>query len=254
MNYKGFIFRLKRYTTKKLEPFNLYKKLAQRYINKLNKKEYHDMLNSPYFGILTEKAVEYRFVFEQMLELQPKKVLDIGTGTVALPHILADCMCEVIATDNIRDYWRDGLFNRHWLVQDSDITKEVISDDFDVVTCISTLEHIEKFDEAVKNIFNSLKSGGYLILTFPYNEEKYVDNVYILPDSIVGKAKKYKTHSYSRKELDKWCENNNAKIIKQEYWQLFTGKVWTTGERLKFPKQVTKDEPHQHSNILIKKL
>ncbi|MBU4348433.1 class I SAM-dependent methyltransferase [Patescibacteria group bacterium] len=38
---------------------------------------------------------------------------------------------------------------------------------FDVVTFFELIEHIDKTDELLKNCFNNLKQGGYLIFSFP---------------------------------------------------------------------------------------
>ena len=237
------------FTKKRLGIFNFYKILGKKYINAINRQEY---VNPP-FKEFNERPVEYRFVFEQISKLYPKKILDVGTGVTALPHLMANCGCNVTAIDNIKDYWRKEMFNRHFYVINDDITDIKIEDTFDLITCISTLEHIEKYEQAIDNMFNLLKTGGHIILTFPYSENKFIDNVYVLPGSCVGKELSFKTHSFSRNELDNWTRKNNGTIVKQEYWQFFSGNFWTVGEEMPIPKQVTKTEKHQISCILIKK-
>ena len=192
-NFKTILSKARRLVLEALDYLNLYKIIAKSYINRINKQEF---LHPP-FNAFNERPVEYRFVFEQISEFYPKKILDIGTGVTALPHLMANCGCIVSAIDNIKDYWSHGLFNRHYYIINDDIVNPKLKDNFDLITCISTLEHIENFDQAVKSMFGLLKKGGYLVLTFPYTENKFVDNVYVLPGSSARQTC-FKTHSYSR--------------------------------------------------------
>lgn len=214
----------------------------------INKREYK---NNPY--TFNERPVEYGFVFRQISRLYPAKVLDVGTGTTALPHMMRNCGLKVTAIDNIKDYWPVGMFNRHYYVIDDDITATNISDTFDLITCISVLEHIENYKDAVKNMFSLLKSGGHLILTFPYTEHEYVENVYELPGSNVKGFSPYQTHSFSRADLDNWFEKNGGNILEQEYWRFWDEKYWTVGNKLIPPKQVEVGERHQMTCLLVQK-
>lgn len=248
-NMKNSI-KLSRYIKGKLTALNPFIFFARLYIRHLNKREF---LNPP-FNIFNERPVEYKFVFDQIAKFYPKKVLDVGTGLTALPHLMANCGCSVVAIDNIKDYWPMGVFNRHYYIINEDIVYPKLKDRFDLITCISTLEHIENFNKAVGSMFSLLNSGGFLILTLPYNENNFVDNVYALSNSnVMGKLPPFKTHVFSRKEIEGWLKEG-ATIVTQEYWQFYTGDFWTTGERLLLPKSVTKNDKHQISCILFKKL
>lgn len=206
------------------------------------------------FRRFNERPIEYAFVFKAISDFYPQRVLDVGSGTTSLPHLIRNCGCLVTATDNISDYWSYGMFNRHYHVINDDITATSLTGSFDLITCISVLEHIQKSDDAVCNMFTLLKEGGYLILTFPYNEYSYVQNVYDLPMASYGKNAPYITQSYSRGDLQRWLEENRAIIVAQEYWQFWTGKHWTEGEQVIPPKCTTEKENHQLSCILLKKL
>lgn len=224
--------------------------LAQFYINGLNRREFRH----PLFPFFNERPVEYRFVFAQIARYYPKKVLDVGTGLTALPHLIANCGCQVTAIDNIKDYWRHGLFNRHYhVINDNIVQTRLAAQEFDLITCVSTLEHIGDYDQAVASMFKLLKPGGHLLLTFPYHETSFVENVYALPDSQVKKLPSYPTHAFSRQEIDRWC-HGQGKVLEQEYWQFFTGEYWTVGEKLLHPKQTTSTTPHQISCLLLEKI
>ena len=199
------------------------------------------------------RPVEFSFVFRMLGELYPRTILDVGTGTTALPHLMRNCGFLVTATDNVRDYWPSGMVNRHYHVIDDDITATRLAASFDLITCISVLEHIEKSDAAVRSMFSLLKPDGHLILTCPYTERSYVRNVYEVAGSSYGQDAPYIAQSYSRRELQRWLEDNNGTIVDQEYWQFWEGDHWTVGRQVIPPRNVTSDDKHQLTCILIRK-
>ena len=225
------------------------KKLLNLYPKRVCRREFE----SQAFKRFNERPIEFSFVFRKFGEIYPQRVLDVGTGTTALPHLMRNCGCMVTATDNVRDYWASDMLNRHYHVIDDDITETRLSDTFDLITCISVLEHINKPDIAIRNMFSLLKPQGHLILTFPYNERSYVRNVYELPSSNYGKGTPYITQSYSRSELNRWIAENPATIINQEYWQFWKGDHWTEGEQVIPPICVGSADKHQLTCILMKK-
>ena len=205
---------------------------------------------------MNERPLEYSFVFRNIGRLCPTRVLDVGTGTTALPHLIRNCGPLVTAIDNIRDYWTSGMSNRHYHVLDRDITASTLDlkEKFDLITCISVLEHIENHDVAVKNMFSLLNEGGHIIITCPYTENQYVEDVYKLPESdAYGKDIFFVCQSYSRKQLNNWLDSNGGEIVEQEFWKVWGGDYWTTGGK-NFPAvKVDSKEKHQLSCILIKK-
>lgn len=228
---------------------SLLKKVLFLYTNYQCKKEY----TKQSFKRFNERPVEYAFVFNCLKNIYPKEIADIGTGTTAIPHVIRNCGFLVTATDNIKDYWESGLVNRHYYVINDDITKTKISKKFDLITCISVLEHIANFNEAVKNMCSLLKPNGYLILTFPFNKNgKYIPNVYDLEGSSYGKGAKYITQSFSNNELNNWIKDNNLIIIEQEYWKFWTGNYWTIGNQIIPPLKVNYKENHQLTCILFR--
>jgi len=205
------------------------------------------------FLLFNERPVELGFVFRHLAKICPRKILDVGTGTTALPHLMRNCGPLVTAIDNIRDYWVSGMYNRHYYVIDDDITNSQINDTFDLITCISVLEHISDHYAAIRNMFRLLKPSGFLILTFPYTEDRYIENVYKLPGSTYGQDLPFITQSFSRDELSKWIEDNDGVIVDQEYWQFWDGNAWTVGNQIIPPRKVDVEDSHQISCILIQK-
>jgi SAM-dependent methyltransferase len=205
------------------------------------------------FTLFNERPVEFAFVFRHVAKLYPRKVLDVGTGRSALPQLLRNCGCLVTAIDNVKGYWPTGMANLHYHVINDDITDCRLDDTFDLVTCISVLEHIQNSPAAVRNMFRLLNPGGHLILTFPYTECAYHRNVYTLPDSTYSRNAPYICQSYSRRAITAWLRENGGAIVEQEYWRFWDGEYWTAGNRLIPPRRVESDERHQLSCMLIRK-
>jgi 2-polyprenyl-3-methyl-5-hydroxy-6-metoxy-1,4-benzoquinol methylase len=108
-----------------------------------------------------ERPIEFGFALRCMAEQHPTTVLDVGTGTTAWPHILRNCGYVVTALDNVKDYWPVGMQNRHWPVENVDITNlnGFKGRHFDSVTCISVLEHITDHRAAMANMLSMLAPG-----------------------------------------------------------------------------------------------
>jgi SAM-dependent methyltransferase len=203
---------------------------------------------------VNERPVEYRFALEHLSDSSVVKVLDVGTGTTAWPHLLRTCGYVVTSIDNVRDYWKgDDFSNRHYHVIDEDILAPTLTERFDFITCISVLEHIPQHDRALESMFALLNDGGLIGLTFPYDEQNYIDNVYKLPGSGYGFDMPYVCQVYSRTQINGWLSRNHCTIVHQEYWRMFTGKYWTFGDRLRPPVQVDRDDRHQLTCVLLRK-
>jgi SAM-dependent methyltransferase len=157
----------------------------------------------------------------------------------------------VTASDNFGNFWTRPLINRHYHVIDDDILRTRLTGPYDLITCVSVLEHIPEADRAVKNMFRLLAPMGYLILTFPYSEHQYVPNVYELPGATYGKDFPYIAQAFSRADLDRWGRDNGAWVLEQEYWQFWEGEFWTVGRQITPPIPTSPDRPHQHTCILF---
>ncbi len=207
----------------------------------------------PSFTRFNERPVELSFLFKNLSVFYPKKILDIGSGTSSLPHLIRMCGMEVKATDYKSSYWSNSLINRHYIVQKDDITNTDIKGSFDFIVCISALEHIPNHNDAVKNMFGLLSGQGHILLTFPYTEKSYKHNVYELPGSTYGQKSPYITQSFSRAEINGWLKANNGRIVSQEYWQFWDGDYWTVGNQVIPPRLVGSEEKHQITCILLAK-
>ena len=191
---------------------------------------------------LNERAVEYSFVMKHLAKRQPRKILDVGSGQTSLPSLMRTCGYLVTAIDI-------NASNKHFHVLNKDIAQFKTDEKFDFITCISVLEHVEYPVHSVKNMLRLLRQGGHLVLTFPYTEDEYHPNVYLLKESnAYGKTISYRCRSFSRANL----RLLNLNIVDQEYWRFWSGQFWTTGHKVQ-PVQVDKTDRHQLTCILIYK-
>lgn len=228
---------------------NILNRVGMFYVDLTCAREYKKQV---YLGV-NERPIEFAFLFRQLVAAWPKNVLDVGTGMTALPHLMRNCGFHVTATDNIKDYWPTGMVNRHYHVINDDITRSSLNETYNVITCISVLEHIHDHRAALKSMYRLLAPGGRLILTCPYNEKQYVQNVYELPESSVQEKFAFVTQAFSRMEVNSWLEDEPYELLEQEYWQFFDGEYWTCGERLIPPRRVNVEERHQITCLLLGK-
>lgn len=209
---------------------------------------------------INERCVEYSYVFKQITEFAPKLVMDMGTGKTAMPSLIKACGIDVVAVDKDEEQIKDNPCTKGGYCS-FDIVKENILDMnlencFDMITCISVLEHNASHLEVVKKMGNMLKVGGVLILTFPFNENEYIPNAYQLPMAGYGRdaGPTNICQMYSKNEVGLWCEEGGMELIDQEYWKAFTGQYWTYGQRMWPPKKVSREETHQLSCITLRKV
>jgi SAM-dependent methyltransferase len=200
---------------------------------------------------LNERTIEYSFALNCLANQYPTSVLDVGTGTAAWPQLLANCGYSVTALDEGDSFWGHRPSNRHHHIFHGDITNPAIEDKFDAITCLSVIEHIQEHEAAVRGMRSLLSSGGCAILSFPYSERHFVENVYSLPGVSYGIDAPYICRVYSRREIDQWLAAG-FEVERQEYYRIFTGDLWAFGERLRPPVKTTADEPHHLTCILLR--
>ena len=224
-------------------------RLGKAYVTAICKREYEDQK----FTRVNERPIEYRFVFHHLARLHPKTVLDVGTGTTALPHLIRHCGFLVTSIDNTHDYWSEGMFNRSFYVIKDDITATKLSSRFDFITCVSVLEHIHKADEAVASLFRLLRPGGHVVITCPYKEARHIENVYTMEGASYGQDLPYICRMYSRQDVNRWLDTHHGRLVDQEFWQVWTGDLWTFGELVTPPRPVSASVNHQLTCILLQK-
>ncbi len=191
-----------------------------------------------YGEIISERVVEYALAFFH-LGTDPAsktKILDIGCYFSNFPIQLASMGYRVFAID-LMDY---QLTHPNFKFVKGDITKYKFPPDyFDIVTCISTLEHIglgfyegdvkdERGDvKTIKAIKRVLKKGGRFIFTVPFGKKSVnsIQRVYNAEDlseilsgfriekELFYKEKERKWLSASKKDVSNVVSRNKTKAI-----------------------------------------
>jgi len=224
-------------------------KLGRKYCNIVTELEYQTQRTRR----RNERAIEIAYVFKNLTKYYPSTVLDVGTGPSSLPHIMSSARFEVDAIDEYGDYWKGGLFNRHFKVDKQDILNHTIKRHYDFITCVSTIEHILDHKTAIKNMVGLLNPDGVLIITCPYNEERYIENIYKEHGAGYGQNFPSICQVFSNDMVEGWANDNGCVVVDREYWQVFNGKYWTFGRQIYPPVQTSKDEPHQLICLTVKK-
>lgn len=118
----------------------------------------------------------YKFV-AKMLE-GFNSVLEVGPGDgFKSPIVKQFCKKLILADiekDNKKDFYKNRIQNTEFILHD--FTKKKLNQKFDGIYSLDVLEHIQKSKERifVKNIINSLKKNGVMIVGMPSLEsQKY---------------------------------------------------------------------------------
>lgn len=128
----------------------------------------------------TDRLLEYPFIHQNIpFNGKGSKILDIGSGNSTLPLELASKGYQVWAIDLKRGYLRSIRHSNFTFIQ-GDIRRPNFQDDFfDIVTAVSSIEHIgldgREVDfggdkVALQQIFRILKAGGKLLITVPFGK------------------------------------------------------------------------------------
>ena len=205
-------------------------------------------------GTINELSFMYAFLFKHFARICPSRVLDVGTGTSSLPHLMSHCGAGVIAIDKFRGYWGRRPLNRHFQVMADDICSSRIQGSFDLITCIDVIQHVPGHLAAMQTMARLLRPGGCLIVGFFYNENHYVPDVYRLEGSnAYGRGATYGCQIISRKEVEEWVQSAGLRIVDQELWSCFSGEYWSFGERLQPPRLGSSTAPHHVACLCLEK-
>jgi 2-polyprenyl-3-methyl-5-hydroxy-6-metoxy-1,4-benzoquinol methylase len=132
-------------------------------------------------GLEFYRCVEnYWFLREFGDELPEKRILDIGPWKSPLPAFMASCGADVEIIDvaegaAIQDSYArkvglSTLTSNTMPYFEGEISFDLPGDRFDIVTCVSTIEHFENDGDlgVISEIHRILAKGGKAFLTVPY--------------------------------------------------------------------------------------
>ena len=124
----------------------------------------------------TDRYIEYPFVLSNIPKPQ-QIILDVGCSGSMFPLMLDALGCITYGMD-IREY---PIKNKFKFIQDDICHTKFNDNTFDVVTAVSTIEHIglkgrygttDGSDyKAIKEIYRILKPNGIFLMTVPYGKE-----------------------------------------------------------------------------------
>jgi cyclopropane fatty-acyl-phospholipid synthase-like methyltransferase len=206
---------------------------------------------------MNERSIEYAFVFKYITAVSPKSVLDIGTGLTALPAMISACDIRVQAIDNNQKQINQNKFCKA-MIKKADILapniNKVIKDRFDMITCVSVLEHIGNYQLAVKNMVRLLNHKGIILFTFPFNYKEYHKSAYKIPGAGYGTGSKTLCQIFNEDVLIELERCYKIEVVMMEYWKVFSGLYWTFGKRIPYPVKVRWDQKHQMACVALRKI
>lgn len=160
--------------------------------------------------------------FQNLAIDNTKSILEIGVGTGRLAKQLLDIGCrEVVGIDispktikrakeNLKSYKNIEL------IEENAVTF-VQHNKFDIIYSVLTFQHIEDKELAVKNIFASMKIGGYFILSISNKTNYWLDygsrRVRLFPQSKEHYLKMLNDNGFVL-EFEQETESGFATIIK----------------------------------------
>lgn len=138
--------------------------------------------NLLFFPMDSTRYFEFHEVWKKIKNTSSKQYLDVSSPRL-VPLFLIKSKPEINATlvnpdpNDIRE--TEHLAKALKIDSHCRLYKGVLSDlkhssdSFDLITCISVLEHIPKDNEAVETMWSLLKPGGTLILTLPCMSQEF---------------------------------------------------------------------------------
>ena len=115
---------------------------------------------------------EYPWLLKNVPFNKKKTVLDAGGGTCYFPDIVDYYVKSVTILDRDKSFIKKGKGEVHDFIK-QDLSEELTTtEQFDIVLCVSVLEHIPDYLSAIQRLVPLVKSGGYLAMTL----DMFLDN------------------------------------------------------------------------------
>lgn len=171
-------------------------------------KEYHEKIGYMYDW---SRQWEYPWVLQNTLFKKKDIVLDVGGGTCHFPSLVSKRVKKVIVGDiYIERMFKPISANVEFLKVD--ITSFNTAKKYDVVMCISVLEHIDDYFVALKNLTKLVKQNGYLVMTL----DLFLDNFKNCKEEDITKVIEILSKEFELGKIDLCKEKLYEKITLQQ--------------------------------------
>ena len=169
------------------------------------------------------------FVVEKVTEIQPKKVLDVATGTgdlaIALTRIEDAKITGIDISEGMLSVGKEKiekrkLSNRIELIHGDSENLPFIDNHFDAVTVAFGVRNFENLEKGLSEIYRVIRPGGRLVVLetsvpekFPFRQGYFAYTKGILP--IIGKifSKDRSAYSYLSKSASEFPYGKKFKAI-----------------------------------------
>jgi SAM-dependent methyltransferase len=115
------------------------------------------------FHIIRTRQFNDKCIKQFAKTIHNKKILELGSGK----RIRGKCKYSSKKFFDKSNKFICSDINKKFGHNVIDATKMKLNKEFDVVLCLSVLEHIFDFEKAVKNIYNALKTSGMAVIFVP---------------------------------------------------------------------------------------
>lgn len=149
-----------------------------------------------------KRAHEVKILFKG-IDLEGKKILNIGAGRTSLTKdLLGSSVKKIINIDN------EDFPNLDFVAC---ATKLPFKDnEFDMVIFLRVLHHINDFNKALEEVMRCTKSGGYILISEPYD--------FIVKLTRVTGLDSHPKNIIKRKNIKDFVKENKLKIVQDWRW------------------------------------
>ncbi|MDD4951539.1 MAG: methyltransferase domain-containing protein [Desulfovibrionaceae bacterium] len=198
----------------------------------------------------SERFAEYAFVFNCLAKYYPRRILDVGTGESCLPSLMERGNAKVRAIDCNAE----AQNNPSCYVHNEDIQVTSYDHSFDLVTCVSVLEHVLDYRAALANMDLSCKPGGHVLITMPFNRNYSIDDIHRHEQSVLYSPDfNWITRVFSYDMAMSWPVEFSWDLVEERYYALYSGEGFGLGEPYPQPIEASLDESPDIACLLFQK-
>lgn len=143
------------------------------------------------------------------------RVLDVGAGAGAMSQRLFDLKYDVTALDIDKEKWKPDHIPFFVLDIDAGVSKS-IDNQFDAIVCLEVIEHVENHWNLMRDLYQSIKPGGILIVSTP-NVSSFVGRIMFL---IYGEMLSFQEISLSYGHINPITHFHLSHLARKTGWEI----------------------------------